>query len=279
MHPFGASPKHARFLRYGGPERWNRTVRPLHRPLPRRPTICRRDVNRTAAGPLQRSPMSPWHDVDAGSRTGSWRGRSAWPQTGCLQLPNLDDAWIARRVVMWRRAMLPVPVPLESTCRRQAQLASTAPSCGRIITDAAAKHPASERWRRPCRCARCERAEHRTPHRRLHQAHRFAARRFGQSPMRRGNMCRRIRSHAPATGVSMSANMRTANARSFSQTGTPPLAIRRSRWISSARSCPARIPPGPSRARRRPPAAPRVAALFVDRRRNLTPQNQGTSTG
>lgn len=38
------------------------------------------------------------------------------------------------------------------------------------------------------------------------EANRFSVRRFVQPPMRRGNMCRRIRGHAPTTGVSMSAS-------------------------------------------------------------------------
>lgn len=52
-------------------------------------------------GPLRRSPVPPWHGAVAGSQTGPWPTRCAWPQTGC-QRPYSIDVWIARHAAMSR---------------------------------------------------------------------------------------------------------------------------------------------------------------------------------
>ena len=61
MRPFGTNRKHLRCPRYDGDEGRNGDCRPLNRPIPRRPTICRRNVNRTEAGSLRRSLILPLH--------------------------------------------------------------------------------------------------------------------------------------------------------------------------------------------------------------------------
>ena len=101
MRPFGANRKHSRCPRYDGYEGWNGDFRSLNRPIPRRPTICRRNVNRTEAGSPRRSPMLPLHGADAESQTRFWPARFVLPRTGNPPSTSMD-ARVARPVMISR---------------------------------------------------------------------------------------------------------------------------------------------------------------------------------
>ena len=116
LHPFVASPKRAPSLRYGRSGRWNRAIRALHRQPPRRPTICRWNVNQTVVEPFRRPLMLPWHGADAGLRTASWPSRFASPSTRCSP-PNPTDTPVAHCAAM-SRGSFSIFVPGHSIGRR-----------------------------------------------------------------------------------------------------------------------------------------------------------------